>query len=122
MKARFLKISLFVVMLALFNTSCVITNSSHSGTLEEASKMPPFDATLEKIDYSYRFIHPFQLAPEVDLYTKTSRGGLEMRLWFFPASPSVVNFAHTLHEGQQYSFPKVFSDYIGSQSTNTIKQ
>jgi hypothetical protein len=110
MKVRFQIIGLIGVI-ALSNTSCVANRLNHSVTLEEASKIPPFEVTLEKIDISYRFIHPFELATEVDLYSK-NQSGYQICFSFFPANQSVIDFAHTLQEGQQYSFPQVFKDYL----------
>jgi len=121
MRKLFQTSGLITVLVAILSsTSCVTTHPKNSVTLEKASKIPPFDATLEKIDFFYRFVQPFKLATEVDLYTKETNSDFQMTFSFFPADQSVVNFAHTLHEGQHYSFPQVFKDYLNSHPTNSI--
>jgi hypothetical protein len=122
MKTRFWMTALVVVIIALSNTSC-IRGRLPTVTKDEVLKMPPFTATLEKIDVWY----PDMFGTEVDLWFKKDDGN-QMCLPISPASKTIVNFARTLHEGQNYTFPQALADYliladsINKQGTNTFKQ
>jgi hypothetical protein len=117
MKTRFRILASITGIIALFNTSCVVERTFRPVTTEELLKMPSFIATVEKIDIS----HPFIFRTEVDLDLKQD-SGYEFSLNFAPANKLVVDFAHSLCEGQSYIFPQVLTDYINHQGTNTVKQ
>jgi hypothetical protein len=117
MQTRFLAMGLMAIIVVLFNTSCVTEREFRPVTVEEVIKMRPFKVTLEKID----IFHPFIFRTEVDL-AMSQDGGNRFSMNFFPANKSIVNFAHSLHEGQSYIFPQVLADYMSNQSTNTMKQ
>src|SRR5664279_2404053 len=116
MKIGYWIMGLIAVIIVLSNTSCVTVRVYRIVTFEELSKMPSFDATVELIEIS----HPFIFGTAVDISLKKSDGGERIDLQFARANKFVVNFAHTLHERQRYSFPQVFEDYMNSQPTNAV--
>jgi hypothetical protein len=109
---------LIVAIFAIFNTSCVTVRTGRDVTLEDISKMPPFDATVESID----IYHPFWVGTSVYIYLRKADGGYRLYLQIPSANKFTVNFVQTLHVGQRYTFPKIFADYyINTQTNNTIK-
>ncbi len=107
-------IKLFVVTVGLLSMSCV---TGHFVTFEEVSKMLPFNATVEYVEIS----HPLFLYYGVDIWLRKSDGGSRLDLQICPANKFIIGFARSLQRGQCYSFPKIFSDYIINQSTNTAE-
>jgi hypothetical protein len=108
---------LIVMTSCLFGTSCIVKRNFRPVTVKKVLNMPPFIATVEKIDV----LHPFIFRTEVDIDLKQDTG-YRFSLNFAPANKLIVDFAHSLREGQCYAFPKVLSDYISNQSTNVVKQ
>jgi hypothetical protein len=116
MKTRFWMTALIAVVIALFNTSCVI-HTGKATTVEEIYKMPPFKATVEIIDIDHSFIFGDD---DVTIVIRKADGGYRLYLEAVSANKSVIGFAHFLHQGQSYDFPQVFDDYMNSLKTNTV--
>ena len=85
-----------------------------SVTVQELSKMPPFEAVVESVDIE----HPYFVSTTVHIWLKRTDGGKHMDLVFDSAKQSDVGFARSLHLGQTYSFPQALGDYVTSLSTD----
>jgi hypothetical protein len=116
MKMKFLIMALIVVIIALFNLSCVTIHTGRPVTYDDILKMSPFDATIESVEVS----HPFFLYSAVDIWLKKTDGGERLDWSVCPANKYFVGFARSLHKGQSYFFPQVFADYEKSQQTNAV--
>jgi hypothetical protein len=110
MKTTFSLVVLFVVIIGLFNTSCVMYRDV---TANQISKMPPFDATVVEVDMS----HSKVFGDRVGIYLKKADGH-QIAMTYSPANAYIVNFARFLVVGHRYSFPQVFADYENNLQTN----
>ena len=118
-KIRIYVTVLFMALIGFTDTSCVTVERYRTVTMNDVIQMPPFDATAEDIDIS----HPLFLYHCVDIWLRRSDNGHLLDLQICPANEFIVRFARSLHQGQQYSFPKVFGDYVttATNSVNTVK-
>jgi len=118
MKSRSGTMTLVVVMVGLFCTSCVSVRSHPQVAPKETCTMPPFDATVEHVFIS----HPFFVQTEISIILRKAQGGNRISLHYYPATKYGIDFAHFLKVGQRYSFPQVWLDFdnINSQQTNNV--
>ncbi len=98
-------------------SSCGFIQVAHDVSLDEAMKMPPFEATVDNVQIS----HPWFLYHRVDIWLTRVDSGKHLDLDICPANDFVLGFARSLHEGATYSFPAVFGEYVNSTPTNFTK-
>jgi hypothetical protein len=78
-------------------------------TVQELSKMPPFEAIVESVDFERPL---FASKEEVDIWLKRTDDGKRLTFIFYSANQFLADFARSLHLGQTYSFPQAFDDYL----------
>src|SRR5262249_53932910 len=80
-------------------------------------KMQPFEATVEdvNIDRSWFF------KPDVYINLKRNDNAKRLVLPIIGANELELKFAEEFHQGDSYAFPKVITDFLDAQNTNTAK-
>jgi len=78
-------------------------------------KMAPFAATVESVEFDHPF---FKSGTSVSVSLKKPDTCMRLVLDSYPSDPTIIGFAHSLHEGQSYIFPQVYVDYVNSHGTN----
>lgn len=125
-----MKIALFRVVLSLTGillatASCTTGNEARSDgpfatvgrevSYEQMLNMPPFTAKVETITID----HPFFLRPvSVHLWLKKPDTAWRLDVRAYPASQTVIGFAHSLQVGQSYIFPQAYFEYLNGKDTN----
>ena len=108
---------IFMAMIGLLLSGCAtechcgnaFANVGRNISFEQMSKMPPFTATVESIDFDHPF---FTSKTSVDLWLLKSDGPECLVAHSYPADKTTVSFVRNLEKGREYVFPQAYLDYV----------
>lgn len=86
-------------------------------SVDDILKMQPFDAIVERVSIERHWF----FKPDVNIDLKRSDNAKRLELCIQDANELELKFADGFQQGNSYSFPKVITDFLGAQNTETAK-
>lgn len=111
-----LKIEFDVNLAVHFDTSMVIVTVYKAVKIIDLLKMQPFDATVDEVIIE----HHFFTKPYVTLDLTRGDNGQLLAIEIDDATQLELEFADSLHQGTNYMFPKVVTDFIDAHNVAQI--